>query len=381
MESQAATDAYTIQAFCEFLSSTTALTKLQMHTCQELWSCDVLLQIARSRVLSEFTLHPSRHTRVPVTIVNDDWINIVKAAVKRPFECLKKLNVSLHNNELDLLLPHLRNVTALAVNLGDPISKHNLTSLCHLPGLREISIHSEYSGEIDDDVGDALNDDISGVIDGEALIQLAGHCSGLISIWIGATHPLVGPTVSDSVIEEVSQSLPSLEEFRLEASHTEITERSILHFGKHCKSLRSLAISGKHDFIELAKSGSPGMFPKLEELIIRHYHMFHTSSQDFSMLSHGELAIVAERIARLMPECKLFESNNDLEFEGLDFGYPSEPDRFRLDGEVTDTCRILRGEQAQVDRERAAFEAWKKKPRPRVVKPSRHILRQVADET
>ena len=328
-----------IQAFCQFLDSTTTLTKLTISRCEHLWNYDVLLRIARNRTLSDVKLDLSRSPDYHVNLVNYNWYNDLRAAVESPFENIEKLDVSLTDDERNLLFPHLKSVTDLTVRLVDAISNDHLSSLCHLPGLRKIRIGSYYGGPVD------------GIIDGEVLAQLTRLCPRLIEISIGLRgKSLIGPTVSDSVIEEVARSLPNLEEFHLVAEETKITEHSILHFGQHCKALRSFSITGKPNFIELAKRGSPGIFPQLEEFNMRNWHIFYTPSQDFSMLCHEEFMMVAGRIARFMPKCRSFATNNAEEFNQS----PAE-DRFDLDGEVSALLPLFRGEREPTDEQTMAF--------------------------
>ena len=297
----------------------------------------MLLRIAQSRVLSDVKLDPSENRRHHVNIVNNNWYNVVRAVVQSPFESLQKLDVSLTDNERNLLFPHLGNVTDLTLRLADAMSKNHLASLCHLPGLRKISIGSYYGGPVD------------GKIDGETLVQLARHCPRLISIMVGgvAQH-LIAPTVSDSEIEEVVRTLPNLEEFHFEADDTRLTENSILQFGQHCKELRSLIISGGPDYVELANSGPAGLFPKLKNFVLKYYPRNSVRLQSFRTLSNEELIATAGRIARMMPECESFESKCDnarIRWAGDD---SVKKDSLILDSEVMRILTISRRERARV---------------------------------
>ncbi|MCJ1327366.1 hypothetical protein MMC10_004035 [Thelotrema lepadinum] len=317
------TNCYKVQAFCKFLDSTATLATLRIWGSEDLWSCETFIHIARNRNLSQLDFG------MVSNLVNKDWMEITSRVVTSPFESLKKLQVLITDDGWDLLLPYISNVTDLRVRLADKISANHLTSLCCLSSLKKVRIDSRDDGEL------------GGEIDGEALVQMAKHCPMLISIEIGESKQRsLGRTVSDSVIEKVAQSLPKLESFSLLGGFSKMTEHSILHFGQYCKALRWLTISAVPSFVELAYSGSAGMFHKLEKLDICDYRR----PEQFRVRSYEEIEEIAMRIARMMPKCERFSSNNA-------YGYVFvQGERLYLDNEVLRALRTLRKENSQADR-------------------------------
>ena len=232
--------------------------------------------------------------------IEEEWIRLVLNAKPDFFTNLKTLHLRTSHAGFRLLEPNLERLEELTVKLRvgtPPLQFRAPYNMPHLKYLR-------------------LNLGSKGIIYGEELIGLATSCPQLTSIAIGESfnRPRCSG-VLDSVIDTFVQLLPNLTFFMLYADGSALTEQALLHFGRHCKSIEQLMIPGDLNFIKLAKTGEPGLFPKLWrfEAIEDFIHIIHRERY-FQTYSREEYWAVPSRISLIMPCLQDIGASVEIEF-------------------------------------------------------------------
>ena len=214
------------------------------------------------------------------SFIEEEWIRLVLDAKPDSFASLKQLRFRTTHIGFRLLEPNLEHLEQLWVGLRAGTPPLQFRAPCNMPHLEVLTLLL----------------DSNGIIDGKELIGLARCCPQLIYIIIGWESDYARCyEVSDSIIEAFVQLLPNLKLFNLYADSSSLTERSLLHFGRHCKDLEQLTIPGMLDFFELAKTGEPSLFPELRRLTVAadpneqnplHYMIQTNSYEEFSALRY-----------------------------------------------------------------------------------------------
>ena len=183
----------------------------------------------------------------------EEWIRLVLNPKPDSFTNLETLHLRTSHAGFRLLEPNLERLEELSVGLRAGTPPLHFRAPRNMPHLKDLT----------------LNLDSKGIIYGEELIGLATHCPQLTVVNIGEDNNRPQcHGVSDSVIDTFVQILPNLTSFMLYADRSALTEQALLHFGWHCKSIEELTIPGDLNFIELAKTGEPGLFPKMWSLTV-----------------------------------------------------------------------------------------------------------------
>lgn len=253
----------------------------------DLWCYEVFLTLAQRPAIDDLRLR----------ILSQPYLEKLKEDCAIPFQRLKKLNTSLTEETLTIIVSLVSQLTTLNVTLlGNSSSTLKvISSLCQLERL-----HLEFNDQLDIDP----NIPFAFSIHGEDLLLIAGHCKNLRRIKIGTYHEGPHPIgISDLTIQTFSQLMPELEEFELYLRDSQLTEESISSLGKHCKKLNVLELTGRVDFFELARLQPHNLFPALEVLRIDqriHFNIDWISAKEVESLSY--------KILEIMPKCTCFHS-------------------------------------------------------------------------
>ena len=234
-------------------------------------------------------------------IIELEWVQEMATSISEPFVSLHTLALYSHEAAIGLLAPHIRNITCLTLRLINEWSDRTFQTLWLFPQLRTLYLCLERETRIT----------------GDALTQLANHCSDLVSIVIGDEELEMGRLdITDSASEEVARALPKLQEFCLHCTTPRITENTILSLGRHCKALRRLSVGGSIDYTNLAMQGSAGLFSNLEEYYAG--DRAGNRAERYVLDDMEAFEAICSAIARMMPECRQFHTYDVFEVSGAD---------------------------------------------------------------
>ena len=273
-----------LESFHAFLSSAERLERLQLIGRSELWSVDTFLHIASLPNLILLNL-----SSLDLSHADGEWVEMLHNSKFQPFKSLSVLLFSTTTKGLDLMLPFLAKVTDLEVRVVGGLSVQHLRAIHHLSSLQSLEL---------------VPSGINWSIEGEALLEIAKHCTQLVSFRVGT--PFDDPIMSyvnDSIIEAFARALPNLAECSFHGDFSGLTEDSILYFSKYCKSLKYLIIPADIDAIRLARHSSTGMFPELEAIVV-----YQSRRDDQRLDSYKEFKDMTARIVDMMPKCYRYDT-------------------------------------------------------------------------
>ena len=230
-------------------------------------------------------------TRLTMPQISEDWTYEAVRTVDRPFQCLTYLRTDLLEQQFMILAPHLKNLTWLTIEIDGP-SNSALQSLQHMPHLQHL--HLSFTGDPD-----------LCFIKGEDLLDAARYCGNLDTVTIGDMDDgcPVADDVTDETLRELAQSLPKLDRLNLHLQDASLTEDAVRYLGRCCKTLRWLALCADVDFAKLTRSGSSGLFPKMENMFIT-----RPDPEEMLVSPPEKVERLAKRIWRMMPKCDSFQS-------------------------------------------------------------------------
>ena len=252
--------------------------------CEDIHTLGTFECLARIRTLKALYLGKNH-----ANFIEEEWIRGVLSAVSDPFPSLEILEFHTTHVGVGLLVPYLEKLQQLYVSLqrGEPDANFKVFRNHHL---RILSVKL----------------DLTCVMDGQELLELATSCPKLVSIYIGdGSERVKCRGIKDTLIERFVQLLPDLETFELYGNYSGLTEKAWFHFGRNCKSLLRLRIPADLDFIKLADRVEDGLFPVLKHFVlIKNPH----KQQNVPTQSFREFRDIPKRLAQMMPSGETFEA-------------------------------------------------------------------------
>ena len=272
------------EAFQKFLESSK---KLRVVWLRNYYHFDM---VGFLQCLSQKSSLSTLHFETTRDFIGEGYISRAINAEPNSFRNLKKLWLCMTSAGFRLLESNLANLEELGAVFEEEMPKLQFKAPRNMPHLRHLSLY--------------LNE---GTFDAEELLRLPQYCPKLTyidisSVWIG--YYMDCPGVSNSVIETLSQLLPELQYFTLNAHSCSLTEQALLHFGRHCKALSRLEIPGTVDWIKFMNVQEVGLFPNLRKLEVRPGYDKRVLRLD----THEEACAIPDRISLMMPRLQELET-------------------------------------------------------------------------
>ncbi|KAI9836266.1 MAG: hypothetical protein M1819_001603 [Sarea resinae] len=210
--------------------------------------------------------------------IDPSWIPEILNLDRPPFHALRCLEVSMTENDFDVLSHHLPHLETLKLMLIG-VSSRVLEMVARCRKLYDLTIY--FANTEDRDCG----------IFAVGLVVLSIQCRKLRNliltaaptsraVWFGLLQsarqhergPMThlpfrnpfAPDIFDATIEEVVQRLPLLERFALHTQGNWLTTQTLVSLGRHCRGLRHVSITANVDLEDLPLFFEP-LFYELDD--------------------------------------------------------------------------------------------------------------------
>ncbi|MCJ1390015.1 hypothetical protein MMC18_002873 [Xylographa bjoerkii] len=234
----------------ELIQAMPALQEFYAHrSIRSIWSIEVFLAIGMHQILGSLEL-----PNIP-----DHWISILTDQYEGRFARLVSLSTGLSEAGLEMLVPHLPEVTVLSLSMVGSSHRVLRTIATSFPDLSYLNL--------------VLRSD--DVIREQDLILLADNSPSLSGLGLFSEEAdsmiranIGSDGITNATINDLARRVPKLRNLSLYLGDAALTEQSLVFLGAHCKMLGTIYISADVDFETLVGDDHRNWFPELHQLDI-----------------------------------------------------------------------------------------------------------------